>query len=28
LIGVCPESQLSLIQDVVNRVQAEWEERD
>jgi len=28
LIGVCPESQLSLIQDVVNRVQGEWEERD
>ena len=28
LIGVCQESQLSLIQDVVNRVQGEWEERD
>lgn len=28
LIGVCPESQLPLIQDVVNRVQGEWEERD
>jgi biotin carboxyl carrier protein len=28
LIGVCPESQLSLIQDVVNRVLGEWEERD
>jgi hypothetical protein len=28
LIGVCPESQLSLIQDVVNKVQGEWEERD
>jgi len=28
LIGVCPENQLSLIQDVVNRVQGEWEERD
>ncbi|MEW5771937.1 MAG: biotin attachment protein [Thermodesulfobacteriota bacterium] len=26
LIGVCPESQLAEIQDVVNRVQAEWEE--
>lgn len=28
LIGVCQESQLTLIQDVVNRVQGEWEERD
>lgn len=28
LIGVCPETQLTLIQDVVNRVQGEWEERD
>lgn len=28
LIGVCQESQLPLIQDVVNRVQGEWEERD
>ena len=28
LIGVCQESQLSLIQDVVNRVQGEWEEQD
>jgi len=28
LIGVCPESQLSLIQDVVSRVQGEWEELD
>jgi biotin carboxyl carrier protein len=28
LIGVCPESQLTLIQDVVSRVQGEWEERD
>ncbi|MFP4657580.1 MAG: biotin attachment protein [Desulfonatronovibrionaceae bacterium] len=27
LIGVCPEEQLAEIQDVVNRVQAEWEER-
>jgi hypothetical protein len=26
LIGVCPESQLPEIQDVVARVQAEWEE--
>lgn len=28
LIGVCQESQLTLIQDVVNRVQGEWEEQD
>jgi len=28
LMGVCQESQLPLIQDVVNRVQGEWEERD
>ncbi|WP_461209898.1 biotin attachment protein [Desulfocurvus sp. DL9XJH121] len=27
LIGVCPEDQLSQIQDVVSRVQSEWEER-
>ncbi len=27
LIGVCPEEQLSEIQEVVNRVQAEWEEK-
>ena len=26
LIGVCPKDQLSLIQDVVNRVRVEWEE--
>ncbi|MBN2139391.1 MAG: biotin attachment protein [Desulfovibrionaceae bacterium] len=26
LIGVCPEDQLSLIQDVVTKVQSEWEE--
>lgn len=26
LIGVCPATQLAEIQDVVNRVQAEWEE--
>lgn len=26
LIGVCPETQLAEIQDVVARVQAEWEE--
>ncbi len=28
LIGVCPEDQLKHIQDVVTRVQSEWEERD
>lgn len=28
LIGICPEDQLKHIQDVVNRVQSEWEERD
>nr|WP_203529393.1 biotin attachment protein [Pseudodesulfovibrio sp. JC047] len=26
LIGVCPEDQLTLIQDVVARIQSEWEE--
>lgn len=26
LLGVCPEDQLSTIQDVVARVQSEWEE--
>lgn len=26
LIGVCPEDQMSRIQDVVGRVQGEWEE--
>lgn len=28
LIGVCPENQLSHIQDVVSRVQTDWEEPD
>ncbi len=28
LIGVCPADQLKHIQEVVNRVQSEWEERD
>ncbi|MFU2209142.1 biotin attachment protein [Solidesulfovibrio sp. C21] len=28
LVGVCPESQTSLIQDVVNRVRTDWEERE
>nr|WP_209280112.1 biotin attachment protein [Desulfobaculum xiamenense] len=27
LIGVCPEELLPVIQEVVNRVQGEWEER-
>jgi hypothetical protein len=27
LIGVCPPDQLTLIQDGVNRVKSEWEER-
>ncbi|GAB7023399.1 biotin/lipoyl attachment domain-containing protein [Salidesulfovibrio brasiliensis] len=26
LLGICPEDQLSTIQDVVTRVQSEWEE--
>lgn len=28
LIGVCPPEQLSLIEEVVMRVQTEWEERE
>ncbi|MFK4764628.1 biotin attachment protein [Desulfobaculum sp. SPO524] len=28
LIGVCPEDLLPVIQDVVNRVQGEWEEHN
>ena len=28
LISVCPEDQMSVIRDVVNRVQSDWEERD
>lgn len=28
LIGVCPEDQVESIQDVVRRVQSDWEERD
>jgi biotin carboxyl carrier protein len=28
LIGVCPEDLLGVIQDVVARVQTEWEERE
>lgn len=27
LIGVCPEDQLTVIQDVVARIQSEWEEQ-
>lgn len=27
LIGVCPEDQLNVIQDVVARIQSEWEEQ-
>ncbi|MFP5223480.1 MAG: biotin attachment protein [Acidobacteriota bacterium] len=28
LISVCPENQMDIIRDVVNRVQSDWEERD
>jgi len=28
LIGVCPEDLLPVIQDVINRVQGEWEEHE
>ena len=28
LISVCPEDQMDVIRDVVNRVQSDWEERD
>ena len=28
LIGVCPEDQLGQIQEVVRRVQSDWEEKD
>lgn len=28
LIGVCPENQLGQIQEVVRRVQSDWEEKD
>ncbi|MBI4803932.1 MAG: biotin attachment protein [Desulfovibrio sp.] len=28
LISVCPEAQMGVIRDVVNRVQSDWEERD
>ena len=28
LLGICPAEQLALVEDVVIRVQTEWEERD
>ena len=28
LLGICPADQLALVEDVVLRVQTEWEERD
>jgi len=28
LISVCPEDQMDVIRDVVNRVQSDWEERE
>ena len=28
LLGICPADQLALVEDVVIRVQTEWEERD
>lgn len=28
LIGICPRDQLSVIQDVIMRVQTEWREKD
>lgn len=28
LVGVCPEDQLNVIQDVVARIQSEWEEEE
>jgi biotin carboxyl carrier protein len=28
LIGICPESQLSQVEDVVARVHSEWEEKE
>jgi len=28
LIGICPEDQLTVIQDVVARIQSEWEEEE
>ena len=28
LIGVCPEELMPIVEDVVARVQAEWEEQE
>jgi hypothetical protein len=28
LVSICPENQMDVIRDVVNRVQSDWEERD
>ncbi len=28
LVGICPEDQLTVIQDVVARIQSEWEEEE
>ena len=28
LIGICPEEIMPIVEDVVARVQAEWEEQD
>jgi len=28
LISVCPESQMDVVRDVVNRVRSDWEERE
>jgi len=28
LISVCPENQMDVVRDVVNRVQSDWEERE
>ncbi len=28
LIGICPENQLGIVEDVVARVQVEWEEKE
>lgn len=28
LVSVCPENQMDMIRDVVNRVQSDWEERE
>jgi hypothetical protein len=28
LISVCPENQMDVVRDVINRVQSDWEERE